>query len=80
MFKKGTKYCVRKSDSKYDDIEGVYVRTLKNQNGVRFAEIKKFVINPVEAREASLDMPETLTAKYDMPEDVSTDYYASLLG
>ncbi len=36
------------------------------------AEIKKYVINPVEARLASLDMPETLEAKYDIPTTVKT--------
>ena len=36
------------------------------------AEIKKYVINPVEAREASLDMPETLVAEYDIPTSVAT--------
>ena len=35
-------------------------------------EIKKYVINPVEAREASLDKPETLVAVYDIPESVAT--------
>ncbi|MBR0087667.1 MAG: phosphoribosylformylglycinamidine synthase, partial [Lachnospiraceae bacterium] len=36
------------------------------------AEIKKYVINPVEAREASLDMPETIKQQYDIPEEVAT--------
>ncbi len=36
------------------------------------AEIKKYVINPVEAREAALEKPETLAAKYDIPETVAT--------
>ena len=36
------------------------------------AEIKKYVINPVEAREASLDLPETLKMKYDIPTEVET--------
>ncbi len=36
------------------------------------AEIKKYVINPVEAREASLDMPETLAMDYDIPTSVAT--------
>ena len=36
------------------------------------AEIKKYVINPVEAREASLDLPETLNVKYDIPTEVAT--------
>ena len=35
------------------------------------AEIKKYVINPVEAREASLDMPLTLETKYDIPTTVA---------
>ncbi len=35
-------------------------------------EIKKYVINPVEAREASLDMPETLAVKYEIPTEVKT--------
>ena len=37
-----------------------------------FADIKKFVINPVEAREASLVKPETLDVKYDIPTEVAT--------
>ncbi len=36
------------------------------------AEIKKYVINPVESREATLEMPETLKAVYDIPESVAT--------
>ncbi len=36
------------------------------------AEIKKYVINPVEAREASLEKPETLNVKYDIPTTVKT--------
>ena len=32
--------------------------------------IKKYVINPVEAREASLDKKDTLEIKYDIPESV----------
>ena len=36
------------------------------------AEIKKYVINPVEAREASLDKPQTLHIKYDIPTEVKT--------
>ncbi len=35
-------------------------------------EIKKYVINPVEAREASLDKPETLAMKYEIPTEVQT--------
>ena len=38
----------------------------------QIAEIKKYVINPVEAREASLSMPETLAANYVIPKKVDT--------
>ena len=36
------------------------------------AEIKKYVINPVEAREASLEKPETLKTEYAVPTEVAT--------
>ena len=36
-----------------------------------FAKIKKHVINPVESREASLLLPETLAMKYDIPNEVA---------
>ena len=36
------------------------------------AAIKKYVINPVEAREASLELPETLNVKYEIPTEVAT--------
>ncbi len=36
------------------------------------AEIKKYVINPVEAREASLALPETLKTNYTIPTTVRT--------
>ena len=35
------------------------------------AEIKKYVINPVEAREASLEKPETLRTEYAVPTEVA---------
>lgn len=35
-------------------------------------KIKKYVINPVEAREASLEKPYTLAVKYDIPTSVKT--------
>ena len=45
----------------------------------QLAEIKKYVINPVEAREASLEQPATLTVQYDIPTDVATlDGFLSL--
>ncbi len=36
-----------------------------------FEKIKKHVINPVESREASLTLPETLAMEYDIPEEVA---------
>jgi len=35
-------------------------------------EIKKYVINPVEAREAALELPETLKTEYYIPTEVKT--------
>ncbi len=35
-------------------------------------QIKAYVINPVEAREASLDMPDTLKTEYETPTEVET--------
>ena len=34
--------------------------------------IKAYLINPVESREASLELPETLEARYAVPETVAT--------
>ena len=36
------------------------------------AEIKKYVVNPVEARIATLEKPETLKTDYDIPTEVKT--------
>ena len=38
----------------------------------QLAEIKKYVINPVEARLAAMDKPETLKINYDIPSTVET--------
>ena len=38
----------------------------------QLAEIKKYVINPVEARLAAIDKPETLKINYDIPTTVET--------
>ena len=38
----------------------------------QLAEIKRYVINPVEAREAALDKPETLKINYHIPTTVET--------
>ncbi len=40
-----------------------------SENDVK--EIKKYVINPVEAREASLELPETLRVNYEIPTEVA---------
>ncbi len=45
----------------------------------QIAEIKKYVINPVEAREAALEKPGTLTVNYEIPTEVKTlDGFTSL--
>ncbi|MGM9641664.1 MAG: phosphoribosylformylglycinamidine synthase [Eubacteriales bacterium] len=41
-----------------------------NVSDAEFAEIKKFLINPVESREASLDTFKTLKSEYPVPDDV----------
>ena len=41
-------------------------------NEAEIAEIKKYVINPVEAREASLEKPGTLAVQYDIPTTIET--------
>ena len=42
-------------------------------------EIKKYVINPVESREAEMSKPETLATEYDIPTEVATlDGFTSL--
>ena len=43
-----------------------------NLTDSELAEIKKYVVNPVEARIASLEKPETLETKYDIPTEVKT--------
>ena len=54
------------------------VRTAKiyalygNLTAADVAEIKKYVLNPVEAREASLEKPETLKTDYEIPTEVKT--------
>ncbi len=54
------------------------VRTAKvyalygNLSEQEIATIKKYVINPVEAREAALEKPETLATEYDIPNEVKT--------
>ena len=49
----------------------VYVLT-GSLSDSELAAIKKYVINAVESREASLELPETLAARYDTPETVAT--------
>ncbi len=43
-----------------------------NLSDEEIAAIKKYVINPVESREATLDKPETLASEYDIPTTVRT--------
>ncbi len=40
--------------------------------GEELSAIRKYVINPVECREASLEKPETLVMHYDIPKSVAT--------
>ena len=49
----------------------VYVLT-GDVSAEELAAIKKYVINAVESREASLEMPETLAVQYAIPETVAT--------
>ncbi len=54
------------------------VRTAKvyafygNLSDSQMADIKKYIINPVESREAGFEKPETLAMAYDIPSDVKT--------
>ena len=43
-----------------------------NLSESEIAEFKKYVINPVECREAALDVPETLAIQYEIPTEVAT--------
>ncbi len=43
-----------------------------NLTDAQIAEFKKYVINPVECREAALEIPETLAIQYDIPTSVAT--------
>ncbi len=43
-----------------------------NLTDADIAEIKKYVINPVESREADLAKPETLKVEYEIPTEVKT--------
>ncbi len=49
----------------------VYILT-GDLTGDEIAAIRKYVINPVESRLASLEKPETLVMQYDIPEKVAT--------
>ena len=43
-----------------------------NLSDAEIAEFKKYVINPVECREAALEIPETLAIQYEIPTEVAT--------
>ena len=49
----------------------VYVLT-GDLSDEELAAIRKYVINPVECREASLEKPETLVMQYEIPQSVAT--------
>ena len=50
----------------------VYMLKGKDLTAQEIEQIKTYVINPVEAREASLDMPGTLKTEYEIPTEVET--------
>ncbi len=61
------------SQGERPDVKTAKVYVLKGElSDAEIAEIKKYVINPVEAREASMALPETLKVEYDIPESVAT--------
>ncbi len=43
-----------------------------NLTDSEITEIKKYVINPVEAREATMEKPDTLATEYEIPTEVAT--------
>ncbi len=43
-----------------------------NISDSQFSAIKKYVINPVDSREAEFGLPQTLTAEYPVPEKIET--------
>lgn len=54
-------------------VKAAKVYLMKGELTVEEVEkIKKYVINPVESREASMEKPETLKINYDIPETVAT--------
>ena len=55
------------------DVKTAKVYVLKGElSDAEIAEVKKYVINPVEAREASMELPETLKIEYEIPETVAS--------
>ncbi len=50
----------------------VYMLKGESLTAQEIEQIKAYVINPVEAREASLDMPVTLKTEYEIPTEVET--------
>ncbi len=53
-------------------VRGAKVYLLEGElSGDELAAVKKYVINPVESREASMDKPSTLKMDYTAPEDVA---------
>ena len=55
------------------DVRTAKVYVLKGQlSEEELAAVKKYVINPVEAREAALEKPATLKIDYEIPETVET--------
>ncbi|HIU47783.1 MAG TPA: phosphoribosylformylglycinamidine synthase [Candidatus Avimonoglobus intestinipullorum] len=53
-------------------VRSAKVYILKGITGAELERVKAYLINPVEAREASLDKPQTLVMEQVVPEDVKT--------
>ena len=61
------------SQAQRPEVRSAKVYLLYGQlTGEQLREIKKYVINPVEAREAALEKPETLKINYHIPTTVET--------
>ncbi|MDR2931662.1 MAG: phosphoribosylformylglycinamidine synthase, partial [Oscillospiraceae bacterium] len=55
------------------DIHTARIYALKGAiTDAQFEQIKAYLINPVESREASLEVPDTLAMRYDIPTEVET--------
>ena len=61
-----------KSNSEIASTENLVTNSSDTEREKHFEAVKKFLINPVEAREAQLEEYETLSMNYPVPDDVET--------